>query len=48
MGDAGGLQEGGSGLGDCILALADQPPAQHQPIAIARDGVRLEHRPCPY
>ena len=38
----------GRGLGDCILALADQPPAQHQPIAIARDGVRLEHRPCPY
>ena len=38
----------GSGLGDCILALADQPPAQHQPVAIARDGVRLEHRPCPY
>jgi len=31
----------GSGLGDCILALADQPPPQHQAVVLAKTGVRL-------
>lgn len=31
----------GSGLGDCILALADQPPPQHQAVVIAKTGVRF-------
>lgn len=42
MGDAGGLQEGGSGLGDCIVALADSPPAEHQWVEIADEGLRWE------
>ena len=32
----------GSGLGDCILALADQPPPQHQAVTVAKEGVRIE------
>ena len=32
----------GSGLGDCILALADTPPPRHQPVAIAADGIRFD------
>ena len=31
----------GSGLGDCILALADLPPPQHQAVVIAKTGVRF-------
>ena len=31
----------GSGLGDCILALAARPPAEHQPVTIAAAGARL-------
>lgn len=42
LGDAGGLQEGGSGLGDCIVALADSPPAEHQWVEIADEGLRWE------
>ena len=32
----------GSGLGDCILALADQPPPEHRAVTPAHAGVRLE------
>lgn len=32
----------GSGLGDCILALADRPPPHHQAVAISTEGIRFE------